>query len=217
MAEALAVIGIVSNIAQLTDFSIFLFSRVKLFLSKSAALPPALHSLSLTLPLLQSVTETVQRRVQDDDFGRDAEIAIRGVLMGLSSEIEGLNALLSSILPDENASKWERGMKAVKSIRVGRDIEERNGRIQAMIGSLNVYLGMKNSEGIGMLVQAAEGGAGVTNVAQVAAETRRQRIWMVEHEREEDFVGRADVMKDIQARFDGGSRRVAMVGIGGVG
>ena len=71
--------------------------------------------------------------------------------------------------------------------------------------------------GVHMLVEAAKGKEREKKRKTGSVEEERKRLWMLDVDREEDFVGREEVMREIREGHDGGARRVAIVGVGGVG
>jgi hypothetical protein len=116
MAEAAAVIGLVSSIASLVEISAKIVSRLHEFASKTSDVPESFRSLSDRLPLLMVTLQRITAQAQAGRLPDDVTEALQAVVDGTSRQVSVVQAHLSSILPPENASKIERAVKALKSL-----------------------------------------------------------------------------------------------------
>jgi len=88
MAEALAVIGIVSSIVQLVQFADIVIGRVNEFRNSVKEIPAAFRDISITLPLLVSDLKRTKAAAEADKLADDEKIAILAVIEGCSEQIK---------------------------------------------------------------------------------------------------------------------------------
>jgi hypothetical protein len=116
MAEAAAVIGLVSSIASLVDLSAKIVSRVHEFAFKTSDIPESFRSLSTRLPLLKASLERITVPARAGRLPNDVTEALQAVVDSTLAQVSIVQARLSGIIPPENASKTERALKALKSL-----------------------------------------------------------------------------------------------------
>ena len=116
MAEAAAVIGLVSSIASLVDLSAKVVSRVHEFAFKTSDIPESFRSLSTRLPLLKASLERITVQARAGRLPNDVTEALQAVVDSTLAQVSIVQARLSGIIPPENASKTERALKALKSL-----------------------------------------------------------------------------------------------------
>ena len=116
MAEAVAVIGLVSSIASLVELSAIVVSRLREFASKTSDVPESFRSLSVRLPLLTATLERITAQAQACRLPTDVTEALQAVVDSTSRQVSIVQVCLSTIIPPENASKIERAVKALKSL-----------------------------------------------------------------------------------------------------
>lgn len=116
MAEAAAVIGLVSSIATLVDLSAKVVSRVHEFAFKTSDIPESFRSLSTRLPLLKASLERITVQARAGRLPNDVTEALQAVVDSTLAQVSIVQARLSGIIPPENASKTERALKALKSL-----------------------------------------------------------------------------------------------------
>ena len=214
MAEAIAIISLISSITQLAEFSSKLAKRINEFVSATPELPPCFQHICTSLPLLTHIVRALYQKAYSGNLTVENQRDLLFVIQSLDKELRDLSDLLQSITPDANARRWERGLKAIKSVKIQKSVEAVQVRIEGYMGNLNAYLNLRNSDAIDTLVEAArkKGSIEVNNRIE-----KKRRISMLDLDREENFVGREHVMHSVDERFNAGGRRVAIVGIGGVG
>ena len=116
MAEALAIVGLVSSIVQLVDFSSKIVHRLNEFHSSLDEVPKSFRDIKIELPLLVDTLERTKKQTEDGRFSKDTQEAIRSVVKGCQSQVEQLNDVLEETLPSKGDSSWRRGRKALSSI-----------------------------------------------------------------------------------------------------
>ena len=220
MAEAVAVLSLLANMGQVIDFSSTIITRVQHFSKAVDDLPSCFTHLANQLPLLTAMVKNLRRRASSGRVGSDTQHELEGVVRSLENELRSLDALLANVLPKSGASSLERAVKALKSVKMESRVERHVDFIRSYVNVLSAFLVARSDEGIEFLVDTAKGQQ-LSNQIEEGKETTQlstpNPIWMLEHEKDEDFVGRDDIMTDIDSRFENGARRVALTGIGGVG
>lgn len=116
MAEAAAVIGLVASIASLVELTAKVVSRLREFTSNASDLPESFRSLSTRLPLLTATLQHIQSQAKDDRFPDDVTKALKAVVDDTSKQVSDIQISLSKVLPLDGASKFERALKALKSL-----------------------------------------------------------------------------------------------------
>lgn len=88
MAEALAVIGIISSIVQLVQFADTVIERVNEFRHSVKEIPTAFRDISITLPLLISDLKRTKVAAEANKIVDDEKVAILAVIEGCSGQIK---------------------------------------------------------------------------------------------------------------------------------
>jgi hypothetical protein len=116
MAEALAIIGLVSSIAQFVDFSLKIVHRLKEFHSSLDEVPTAFLDVAVDLPLLVDTLERTKKQTEEGCFSNNTQEAIRSVVEGCQSQVGRLNNILEETLPTKGDSFLKRHKRAFLSI-----------------------------------------------------------------------------------------------------
>jgi hypothetical protein len=116
MAEAAAIIGLISSIASLIDLSVKVVSRLHEFTSKTSDIPESFRSLSIRLPLLTAILQRIQSQAEAGRLPDNITTALTAVIDSTAEQISAVQTYLSKILPPDGASKLERALKALKSL-----------------------------------------------------------------------------------------------------
>ncbi|MCJ1390022.1 hypothetical protein MMC18_002880 [Xylographa bjoerkii] len=195
MAEALAIIGLVSAIVQFVDFSAKVIIRLHEFKEKAGELPKVFQDVVNRLPLLTHILESIRTQIDTDEISEKTQQALLPVIKDCYQQIELLNNVLIRVAPSAGDSSWGRGKKAISSLH-------EDGKVQQIVAALG--------EDIQLLT-----------LHQVTTSTKKASrgttaIFMVPFERDKKFVGRRSTLEEIDSRF-ATQRRVAIAGLGGVG
>jgi hypothetical protein len=124
MADALAIIGLVSSIVQFVDFGSKIVHRLDEFHSSLDEVPKSFRDIKIELPLLIDTLERTRQQAEDGRFSKNTQEAIRSVVKGCQSQVERLNALLEETLPAKGDSSWKRGKKALSSIGQEKRVQQ---------------------------------------------------------------------------------------------
>ena len=215
MAEAVALLGLISSIAQVIDFSTRVVKRLDEFMTNVKDLPQYFQHISNQLPIVIDVVKNLQRRVGSGDFDSETQMDLERVIKALDKELEALDALFYSILPSAQASTWGKSVKAVTSVKAQKGAEYHASVIQGYLNSLNAFQIAHSSCQIKTLIDSFE--RQKTERQGSISTQARKPLWMLPFDSDEDFVGREGIMGEIERRFKTKADRVAVVGIGGVG
>ena len=120
MAEALAVIGLVSAIVQFVDFGNKIVSRVSEFQSSINDVPKSLRDTLVELPLLLDTLKRTKEQAEDGQVDKNTQKALLPIVSGCQSQVEALNDIVVKMLPRIGDSSWKRGVKAFSSVRQER-------------------------------------------------------------------------------------------------
>jgi len=209
-AEALAVVSIVANIVAIVDVSVKVYDRAKGFDGDLRDIPRDFQEVRRVLPLISKSLQNTAANAASGISGEDTCKALLPVLEGCHTKVEELNTIFQNVLPSKGASKWSRTLKAISSVRQDKKVKALTDRIWSDIQALAYH---HASEG----ATAAEVACLASTMSKLSMSLpARKSHFMVRYEKDEDFVGRDEVMKEIEGRFET-KNRVALAGIGGVG
>lgn len=124
MAEALAIVGLVSSIVQFVDFSSKIVHRLNEFHSSLDEVPKSFRDIKIELPLLVDTLERTKKQTEDGCFSKNTQEAIWGVVQGCLLQVERLNDVLEETLPTKGDSSWRRGKKALLSISQEKNVQQ---------------------------------------------------------------------------------------------
>src|SRR3984957_14151021 len=195
MAEALAVIGLVSAIVQFVEFSSKIIERLNEFQSSIDEVPQTFRDLKIQLPLLRETLKKTKTHAEAGFIDTDIQTAILNVVKGCQEQVELLDNILVKTLPVTGDSRIRRGVKAFSSVGQEKDVQKIVARIQQYQVSLIHYQ---------------------TTPATQVLPTRNKPLFAVPFAQDPRFIGRQGLIDDIDEHFKI-HRRVALAGLGGVG
>lgn len=195
MAEAFAVVGLISVIIQLVDFGSKIVHRLDELRSDIDQIPQVFRDIKNQLPLLLNTLQRTRAQAEAGDFDADTQRAILSVVEGCQSQVQSLDDVLNKTLPSMGDSRWRRGMKVLLNVRQEKGVQRIIESLQTYVSTLTYH-------------QAT----GLFN-GQPKPTTP---LFTVPSDRDPDFVGRSDILEEIGQRLKSHDR-VALAGIGGVG
>lgn len=133
MADPLTVIGIVTNIVQLVDFSTKVFERINDFQSKHGENKKAFQHVKAQLPLLQEILRQTKEKIDNGTIEESTKAALLPAVEGCKNQVEALDDLVAKTLPAVGDSSLKSTAKAIRSI--GRD-----GKIESITKILRGYI-----------------------------------------------------------------------------
>ena len=195
MAEALAIVGLVSAIVQFIDFGSKIVNRLDEFQSRINEVPPTFRDIKIELPLLLNTLERTKEQAEAGHVNKSTQEALLQVVEGCRLQVELLNNTLVKTLPKIDDSSWIRGVKAFSSLGQEKKVQQIAQTLRNYIQTLTFH-------------QA-------TGFLKLEIQTTKPSF-MVPFERDSKFIGRTDVITEVHRKLKT-QRRVALSGIGGVG
>ena len=180
MAEALAVIRLVSAIVQFVDFGTKMVSRMSEFKSSASDVPKSFQDIMVELPLLLDTLKRTKEQAENGQVGEITQKALLPVVRGCQSQVELLNNVLVTMLPKAGDSSWKRGIKAFSSVRQEKKIEQITKTFRNYVQTLTYH-------------QA-------TSPSNLVLKPRKP-AFMVPFERDPKFVERADIISENWAKI----------------
>jgi hypothetical protein len=147
MAEALAIVGLVSSIIQFVDFSSKIVDRLNEFHSSLDEVPKCFRDLKTELPLLSETLRWTKTQAEDNCYSKFTQEAILGVVKGCQSQVELLDDLLEKTLPKTGDSSWKRGKKALLSVTQEKKVQQITATIGNYIRTLTYHQATSSSTG----------------------------------------------------------------------
>ena len=227
MAEALAVVGLVSAIVQFIDFSTKIVNRLDEFQAEVADGPKVYQDVQNRLPLMLDLVNKIQVRVAAGQIDRPSQVTMLPIIESCISQVSLLGNLLSKALPEANDSSWARGKKAFRSVIRDSEMEkiDHNLRtnfellVQAETLHRLEVRGSKSDQTVNVFMPPQQQNVTVSPPQKIldrSALVSTQFVFMVPFQRDPKFLGRKNVMKELVEKFQD-QRQVALAGLGGVG
>lgn len=215
MAEAIAVISFVSAACSLADYVTRVAKRLNEFRTNVHDLPQTFLHISDQLPLLADTVHRLHQQAKDGHLSQQTVTVLRPVVEGILAQLTQLESVLDKVLPSAKASTWEKGIKAVRSLKAQKAVDDFASVIDRYVLNLTVYQTTHNGDLIKILINLIERMKS-PQLHDVQLAPPRKPYFTVRYQTDEDFCGREKIMEEIRRRF-GSKSRVAIAGIGGVG
>jgi hypothetical protein len=201
MAEALAVVGVVSSIVGLVDFGSKVLHRLNDFQSSRGEIPETFKHVKDELPILLETLYQTKVAVEKGGIKEETKKAVLLVVNGCQTQITLLDNLIARSLPREEDSWTKKAGKAIFSLRQDAKVAKITAILRTHIQSLTNYRVTTSST-----LQAGNDTLSTRPIPSSTVPFRRDR----------DFVHR-ETLSEIQTRCSQPASRVALVGLGGVG
>ena len=234
MAEALAVIGIVSAIVQLVEFGTKVVNRLHSLKEEVANSPRVFQNVRTRLPLMLDLVKKIRLQIDGGQFDRASQDVMLPVIQSCLTQVKLLDELFVKALPKLNDSSWTRGKRALISVIRESEVERIDQVVKANCDLL-VQSGTFHSMSRLEEQESSSTQQQMVNVfipqQQVLSSSppsqydnsaiRRDSapispVFMVPFLRDHRFIGRRVIMEDIEMKFKT-RRQVALAGLGGVG
>ncbi|KAI9743760.1 MAG: hypothetical protein M1818_002493 [Claussenomyces sp. TS43310] len=208
-AEALAVIGILANVAELVGASIAIVSRVAQFCHDIKELPKALRDVKRRLPLLSVALEKRQNKDFIAGLSETERKILLDLLQHIQAETQKLERILNDLFPAKDASTLRKSLKALASFRQESKIEEIMNGIEKDMQWLkwNDFHPVTQTPFL------------PGNMSAVEDSPPKKTHFMVGISGDDEFIGREDLMKRVTEKLstEGTHNRLALVALGGMG
>jgi hypothetical protein len=236
MAEALAVIGLVSAIVQFVDFGTRVLNQLHKLQDEVSNGPQAYQDIRTRLPLMLDLVKKIRLQIEAGEVDETSQAVMLPVLRSCLSQVQQLEELFVKALPRSADSSWSRGKRAFIGVIKESEVE-RIDQVLKTNFDLLVHSGMYHS--MSRIEKQDTGGlhqqmvnvvispppAYTSGPAEYDYKPRSGSVWsqlpsapvfMVPFQRDPKFLERQSIMENIKSKFEK-SRRVALAGLGGVG
>jgi len=205
MAEAIAIIGIVSSIVQLIDFSSKVAARLDDFATSAGEIPRAFRHIKTELPLITDSLRRIKEQTQSGAVDKESIEALEPVIKNCNNEIGRLKNILDKAVPSVGASSWERRKKAFLSLGKDKQVEEIAESLDRYVRVLTLHQAVERSK---------------AEPQPQPQSARPQYLSLIPYDRNSKFVEREDMFKQIDEIFkvkEGSQPKAALFGLGGIG
>lgn len=139
MAEALAVIGIVANIAQLISVGSYILRRLEEYRNGPKKVHESFNRIIIELPALLDALRQIELAVNGRKIPSGTETILVPVLESCKTKIMFLDRLIEKALPNSNDTWRKRRRKAIYSLWYDAKVEETTAVIQSYIKTLTFH------------------------------------------------------------------------------
>ncbi|KAG9229203.1 hypothetical protein BJ875DRAFT_547149 [Amylocarpus encephaloides] len=210
MSEALAVIGIVSSIIQLVDFSSKVVKRLDDLAASVGEVPRAFRHIKTELPLITESLRRIKNQARTGGLDKKTIDAVDLVIKDCQGEIMRLESILDRMVPSAEASKWERRRKALLSLTEDKHVEEIAKSLGRYVQVLTLHLVARPPD-VDLQPPPTYG---------ASDPTRNTSFTLIPFDRNAKFVEREYIFKQIDKSFEtkeGSQPKAALFGLGGIG
>jgi hypothetical protein len=145
MAEAIAVVAVVSSIVQLVDFTSKVIARLNDIQSGTKDIPKSLKYLSAELPVLLHTLQQIHDALKADRFPPTCATALQPAVDSCKESIQEMESSLFKTLPKQGDGKTRSFIKAVGSVWNEGKIERITATIRGCIATLTFYFAASSS------------------------------------------------------------------------
>ncbi|KAL8776668.1 MAG: hypothetical protein Q9194_003013 [Teloschistes cf. exilis] len=228
-AEALAAAGLASNILHFIDFTTQLCLRIQEYSSAASGLPKALAQQAAHLSHLLSLFKELQEQ-SGDQQDQDA------ILESCRAQALELADIFESFRTDSSQSRWKHAKAAFKSMRRTEQIDKLQSTLDQLVRTLSLQLQIeakraadRTGTDVSKILSLQSGQLGllqqIQKVSSVEETEARSQVaptprWIVPLSRNSRFVGREDILEDLEELLSqrrDGSIVAVLYGLGGVG
>jgi len=146
MAEALAGVGIITNIVQLVDLGHKVVSRLNEYQSKGRRLPEAFSHIAIQLPLLLDILDKAEGGFSNRIIPDDTAKVLKPNIDGCLQQIERLDKILDKVVAEKTDNRIDKLAKGVRSLWKESDVREIDTSIQDYVIRLTFYCAWSSSD-----------------------------------------------------------------------
>ena len=197
MAEAIAVVGLLASIAELVKLSSTVISRVMEYQNAAKGLPKAFRAVKIELPLISDALKKIDSAAESGDMQEDTVNALKPVLSNCHESVASIDEMISKAMPPSQGSYFDRGVKAVTSLRLEREVEKTLQVLRQQLAVLNFH-------------------AGAFLYGSRPAKQIRKPVVLLPFARDKKYLDRPDLMERLTRQLQDNNMAV-ITGLGGVG
>ena len=139
MAEALAIVGLVSSIITFVDAAQKVVSRLKDYWESGRELPKAYANVRNQLAFMVPEVEEMKNEYHKGLIPADKAVGLHDAIEACNRQTARLNAILDDVLPAPNDSKIQRGRKSLRSLRREKEVAGIQASIESSKSTFTLY------------------------------------------------------------------------------
>ena len=201
VADPFATVSFASAIIQLIDFSIKVARRIEDYQSCAASVPQYLRDVNAQLKLLSATLPRTKDKADSGSLTDESKLAVQDVAVGCQRQVSRLASIIEKLLPKTVDSRWQRQKRALFSFQYEKEIKSIDSALQRYMQSL-IYHESTNPSS--------------PTIESTPSSSERPPLFDIPFSRDDDFIGREEVLSRLFSASIHGSR-CTIVGIGGVG
>lgn len=171
------------------------------------------------MPLIAHALEITCKQAEiDDEFNESSSKVLFPVINACQLDVNKLKSILEKVAGSTFATGWKRNLKVVTSIFYDKDVEIIANSLSQSLTVINQYHGAYTAATTGTVLRKLT--AAVAAIPEKEAQGDSSRFYfMVPTVWSDEFSGRRDTMRRLENLMsnEGKHRRVAIVGLGGIG
>ncbi|RMY68962.1 hypothetical protein D0864_11215 [Hortaea werneckii] len=145
MADPLTVVGAVASVVQLIHFTAKVSTRLNEYRVKAGELPSAFAHIASQLPLLRQILEKTQEGIELQIISQEDVEIIQPCLQGCQQQMQKLDTLWLTILPEAQERTARRVAKGFRSLWKDSDVRKIDAEIGFFVARLNFYCSWSSS------------------------------------------------------------------------
>jgi len=210
MAEALAVVGLVSTIVQFIDFGTKIVERLNELTSEVDGLPKTFQAVKVKLPILIDMLHHTEQQIFADHDNLETATAMKPLINACLTEIIHLQTIFDKALPPQKSPSWQRRLRALRNLSHDKDVDRSLTKLEGHMLLLIFHKSTKDSDPSNKFLT-------LWQAKDATSQQPPKPVFMVPFDRDETFVGRKDILDSIDQRLNSSRRCAVLSGIGGVG
>ncbi|KAI7191295.1 hypothetical protein KC363_g3950 [Hortaea werneckii] len=146
MADPLTVVDAVASVVQLIHFTTKVLTRLDEYRVKAGELPSAFAHIASQLPLLRQILEKTQEGIKLQIISQEDVEIIQPCLQGCQQQMQKLDTLWLTILPEAQERTVRRVAKGFRSLWKDSDVRKIDAEIGFFVARLNFYCSWSSSK-----------------------------------------------------------------------
>ncbi|KAL8786236.1 MAG: hypothetical protein Q9195_008292 [Heterodermia aff. obscurata] len=218
--EGVAAFALASNIFQFVELTTQLCVRIREISTSASGLPKELEKQAVQLSSLLGVLKGLAQHPESPTLADE-------VLKKCFLEAQELDSLLKGFEIEQNRGRLQHAKLALQSLRQNKDIEKLQLHLSRLVDILGLHLQIRTDSSVSEVLKEQKDHRGLLleirdlNIAKGKCSKQIEPIWMVPINRNPNFVGREEVLEQLENKLQGqGSeyQRIAVLhGLGGIG
>jgi hypothetical protein len=136
-AEVIAILGVISSTIQIIDGAKQVYNAA----TSAEGLPEAFREVASRLPIITAILGGVERYIKDGDVSEHIYEGTQQVTKACQIKAKKLDELFRKVIPDDNTSRWDRYLSAIRTLGKGNAVEQ---LMKGMLEDLQLLVGEHN-------------------------------------------------------------------------